>query len=481
VTVRIDSKVAEDIDSGSGGDEARRLRFVLETVGKTAWPGGLVPKEYAELVAKHNAKAEEDDNGLPFIDPAIPPGRDIRCIISVAMLSEGWDATTVTHVIGMRPFGSQLLCEQVVGRALRRTRYDLDEQGPLIGETAEVLGVPFQLIPLKTHASRTGPVKSKETHHVFAVDGKEEFEITFPVVEGYDDPGYAGVKIEWKKVPTLELDPLKVPDSVLVRPLVSHDGGLLPFGPGKSENFDLSEWRAGVRDQQVAFLIAEVATKRVLDEHGGAVPAHRLFPQLLGYARWLLENQVKPMGHRQRVDVALNPYFDRAVEALCGALVTVSRDRADTERARIPKGQAGLRSTAGVEFHTTRKVWSEVSRCHLNSCAMDTQQWEQSAAYYLDTHPKVQAWVKNDHLGLFIRYRLAGRPHNYVPDFIVRFANGRMLIIEVKGELGDAEIKQAAAWRWVAAVNREKSYGEWSYHLVRHPADVAALLDELGG
>jgi type III restriction enzyme len=109
VTVRIDSRVAEEIESGSGSDEARRLRFVLETVGKTSWPDGKVPDDYAAIVARNNAKAANDDSSAVFIDPTIPPGRDVRCIISVAMLSEGWDTTTVTHIVGLRPFGSQLL------------------------------------------------------------------------------------------------------------------------------------------------------------------------------------------------------------------------------------------------------------------------------------------------------------------------------------------------------------------------------------
>ena len=122
-----------------------------------------------------------------------------------------------------------------------------------------------------------------------------------------------------------------------------------------------------------------------------------------------------------------------------------------------------------------------MEKCHLNLCVADTGQWEQSAAYCLDVHPGVAAWVKNDHVGLQIRYRKAGRSHNYIPDFLVRLNGGQMLILEVKGQLGDALIKGNAAERWVKAVNREKRYSQWSYHLVRHPADVMALLDEMIG
>ncbi|WP_206199328.1 hydrolase [Parasulfuritortus cantonensis] len=480
VTVRIDSKVSEEIESGSGSDEARRLRFVLETVGKTAWPGGKVPDEYAAIVAKNNAKAAEDDSDVVWIDPAIPPGRDVRCIISVAMLSEGWDATTVTHVIGLRPFGSQLLCEQVVGRALRRTHYSMSDDGLLIVEDASVLGVPFELIPFKISGT-TGPIGEREVNHVFAVEDKSVFEITFPVVEGYDDPGHVGVEIDWNRVPTLELNPMTVPDSTLMRPMVTQDGKLLPFGPGGSQVLDLAEWRQDIREQHVAFRIAAQATGRWLEEHPQTIPTHQLFPQLLGYARALLDTRLAPMGGREKVDAALDPYFSQAVDSLVNALKPVAKERSEAEKARIPAGPAGMRSTAQVNFFTTRNVWGTVEKSHLNLCVADTKKWEQSAAYCLDVHPSVIAWAKNDHLGLMIRYRKGGKVHHYVPDFIVRLADERYLIVEVKGEVGDAELKKTGALRWCAGVNRDGRFGQWSYHLLKTPVDLMKLLDSIPG
>jgi type III restriction enzyme len=479
VTTRVDSKVAEEIESGSGSDEAKRLRFILETIGKTTWPGDAIPDEYAAIVAKHNAKAVESEDGLAFINPATPPGRDIRCIISVAMLTEGWDATTVTHIVGLRPFGSQLLCEQVVGRALRRTHYG-EENGLLIGEEAKVLGVPFELVPFKVKAS-TGSTAEPEIRHIFAVEDKSAFAITFPIVEGYDEPSYAGVVMDWDKVHAITLDPLQEPDSVLVRPMVAKDGSLLPYSPGQSQEINLTEWRQGIREQQVVFQLAAVLTQRVQKEYGDAVPSHRLFPQLLVYCREFLASKLELLGGRMPVDIALAPYFLQAIEALQAGLTPIGHERSEAERPRISPGPAGVGSTDSVDFFTTRNVWNVVAKCHLNACVADTQQWEQSAAYCLDVHPGVAAWVKNDHVGLHIRYRKAGRSHNYIPDFIVRLNNGRMLIIETKGQLGDALIKSSAAERWVKAVNREKRFGQWSYHLVTHPAKVMALLDEQTG
>jgi type III restriction enzyme len=282
MTVRIDSKVGEDIAAGGTSDETRRLRFVLETIGKTEWPGRKVPEEYAAIVERHNRKAlEDEDSGLVAINPDVPPGRDVRCIISVSMLSEGWDATTVTHVVGLRPFGSQLLCEQVVGRALRRTSYAVDpESGLFTEETAQIFGVPFELIPFKVEGGKPQP-PSPPANHVYAVSEKVEYEIEFPVVESYHDPGIVQVKVNWDRVGELVLDPDDVPDDVLLRGLTTPDGRLIAYGPGAPVRVSLEAWRRGIRVQQVAFELAKVLVHKWQEDRGNAIPAHRLFPQML--------------------------------------------------------------------------------------------------------------------------------------------------------------------------------------------------------
>src|SRR5262245_41173953 len=175
-TIRVDSKVVHETDSGQAkGDESRWMRFTLDTVGKTAWPMDrqkrpIYPEGFEELAAKLKR-------------PLHPPGRDVRCIVSVGMLTEGWDCNTVTHIIGLRPFMSQLLCEQVVGRGLRRARYDLTADNKFSEEVAKVFGVPFEVIPMKT--SGPSPRPPEKRHHVYAIPEKAAFEIKFPRVEGY--------------------------------------------------------------------------------------------------------------------------------------------------------------------------------------------------------------------------------------------------------------------------------------------------------
>ncbi len=114
------------------------------------------------------------------------PGRlgdSIRCVVSVAMLTEGWDADTVTHVLGVRAFGTQLLCEQVIGRALRRQSYDLNEEGLFNVEYADVLGEPFDFTAKPVVAP---PQPPRETIQVKAVrPERDHLEIRFPRVQGY--------------------------------------------------------------------------------------------------------------------------------------------------------------------------------------------------------------------------------------------------------------------------------------------------------
>jgi type III restriction enzyme len=475
LTVRIDSKVAEDVASGGSQDEARRLRFVLESVGKTQWPGARIPEEYSALVDKQNRKALEDDDesDAVTVDPSVPPGRNVRCIISVAMLSEGWDATTVTHVVGLRPFGSQLLCEQVVGRALRRTSYAIDETtGRFREETAKVFGVPFELIPFKVEGTRE-QAPTPPANHIFAATEKAQYEIEFPVVESYLDPGVTRLVVDWARVPKQVLDSADTPDATLMRGLAHQDGALAAYGPGAPELVSLEAWRARVRVQQVAFMVARELTKAWLDERGGSgVPTHVLFPRMLGMVNQYLTDKVELKGARALQDVAINPYFGRAKGALLDALVATDESGANRERPVIQS----TRSTKWVDFHTGKPI-APVQKCHLNAGVFDTNAFEQQAAFVFDTHPQVQKWVKNERLGFIIPYRREGTIRRYFPDFIAVTENGEKLIIETKGrDAPDVEIKKAAAVRWCQAVNNDGRFGTWSYHLVWEMGELQRLL-----
>ena len=484
VTVRIDSKVIEDIEEGGTKDENKRLRFILDTVGKAEWTGGKVPEDWSELVRKHNDKAASDDNdgSLKWIDERCPPGRDVRCIVSVAMLTEGWDANTVTHIVGLRPFGSQLLCEQVVGRALRRKSYALNEDTQRFAEeTAKVFGVPFELIPFKVTPHGPTPPQP-DPSHIYSVPEKAEHEITFPIVTGYHQSGALDVFVDWDQVSKVTIDPMQIPQLVELTPLTTPHGGLAAYGPGEKPVLSLKDWRAMFRNQQVAFRLAREICRRWQSDNGAAaVPVQQLFPKVAFAATRFLAEKLDRKGDSQPCDVLLvGEYMQAAIGSLLEAIKKGS-STAQSEVAVVPQGAAGRGSTLFVDFHTTKPIYP-VTRCHLNAMVADTQKWEQSAAFLLDSHPGVKSWVKNDRLGFYIPYRNRGLPARYVPDFLVVTDSGQNVIVEIKGQVTDsADAKAKAAQRWVAAVNRLGTHGNWHYLLVTDPGRLGQMLNGFTG
>ncbi|MDA3921163.1 MAG: hypothetical protein PF501_10860 [Salinisphaera sp.] len=447
--MRIDSRVVEDIEEGGTKNETRRLRFTMDTIGKAEWPGGRVPEEWSELVRKHNEKVANDDEGtLQWMDERIPPGRDVRCIVSVSMLTEGWDANTVTHIVGLRPFGSQLLCEQVVGRALRRRSYALKDDGSeqFAEETAKVFGVPFELVPFKVRESRD-QAEQPEPNHLYSVPEKAEYEITFPIVTGYQQSGGVDVAVEWDRVSQVTLDTMQIPQTVELTALTAPEGALSAYGPGDRPKLSLDEWRAQFRDQQVAFRLAREVCRRWQEENGAdAVPVTQLFQKVLFAARRFLadpEKLVRKDDDSQACDLlAVGHYMQAAVSTLLDA-IRKGGDDSIQELPVIPQGASGRGSTLYVDFYSTKPIYS-AEKCHLNTMVADTKKWEQSAAFALDAHPGVARWVKNDHLGFVIPYRKRNIQARYFPDFIVVLDSGLQLIVEVKGQYDDdADVK---AW-----------------------------------
>lgn len=204
---------------------------------------------------------------------------------------------------------------------------------------------------------------------------------------------------------------------------------------------------------------------------------------MVSAARRLLADPTKLIckGSTQPVDLLLvNKYAQTAVDHLFEALRQGTRTE-QAELPRIPVGAAGRGSTRYVDFHTTKPI-CPADKCHLNAMVADTEKWEQSAGFVLDTHPAVTRWVKNEHLGLRIPYRKHGVSAHYYPDFIAVLTTGLTLLIEIKGRYADdADLKAKAAQRWVAAVNRCGDYGTWQYLVITDPPKLMLELDQLTG
>ncbi|MCX4602400.1 DEAD/DEAH box helicase family protein [Streptomyces anulatus] len=407
-------------------------------------------------------------------------GEQVRCVVSVAMLTEGWDANTVTHILGIRAFRSQLLCEQVVGRGLRRRSYDVNDEGMFEPEYASVYGVPFAFIP--TDRPQTDPKPPRPTTLVRTVEGREHLRISFPKLTGYR---------------------LEIPDGGLFL-----SGDLEPFvvGPGTiptwteaapivGESELIEDAPESQRPQTVAYWLAKrLLTTHFRTEKDAGDNRPWLFPELVRVCRDWIDRAVSvEAGFDLGFLIRYVQWQARAADAVYAAVIRQEENR----RARLrpilrPFDPIG--STEAVSF-TTRKVAlvADQDRCEVSHVVLDGpagNTWEQLLMVYAEQHRDIVAYVKNDHLGFEIPYVHEGSRHNYVPDFLMRLrtADGdvsRTLIVEVSGGQkrlhlpGLTDMKIAAARdTWCVAVNNHGGFGRWGYLEVTDPTTASSELDE---
>ena len=449
VTFRIDTKLLAEAEAGESETKkevAERLRKVVDTIGKTEWEG-----------------------------EGEPPGKNIRCVVAVGMLNEGWDAQNVTQILGLRAFTSQLLCEQVVGRGLRRLNYD-DFSEP---EYVDVYGVPFEVIPVKKKPlSRTETAKVPTL--VRALPERKHLEITFPRVEGYVLDVRSRIRVDMSKIPYLVISPTEAPTEVIVKPTVGYRIGRPDrLGPGPEVLHDRNPFHQEKRLQATVYEIAAEITRRLKDKREEWSARHILFPQVLRIVWEYLEERVVLAEDTVLEEVALLKYRQQIVERLTEAI------EPDTEAGEPPllpviERFRPIGSTAEVLFRTVRPCVG-TTKSHISHVVLDAPKWEHSVAYRLERIPEVIAYAKNDHLDFTIPYEYRGVRHEYRPDYLVRWrmSEGRevKVILEVKGFKTEQDSqKEAAAQRWVRAVNNHGGFGQWTFCVCRDPEQVEETL-----
>ncbi len=458
-TLRIDSKMLADAESGKAGGESaeEQLRRVVDTVGKRG-----------------------------------EPGEQIRCVVSVQMLSEGWDANNVTHILGLRAFESQLLCEQVVGRGLRRMDYTPDPKtGRLTEEYVDVYGIPFSVIPYKGRPKDKRAPEDKPKNHVRAIPEREHMEIRFPIVESYTfDLKRNIITADVPGMETLRIEPASEPTAVFVKPRVGYEHGKPTlFGPGDFDVQDREKFYAVSHIQQIQFQIARRVVDGLLGFTGtGAaqngrlgVPAsrHQLFPQVYRYVAEYIETKVDFAGVN-RCELGLETYMKRVSERLMDA-IQPDDEQGEPPLLPILNQYNPVASTADVDFKTVQRVHS-TAKSHVNQVVLDTKTWESAAAFRLEQAPIVSRYVRNDQLGLNIPYQYEDASHYYEPDFLVGLTNGLTVILEIKGYQTDQDAaKHEAARRWVSAVNNWGEMGRWEFHVCRDPQRLGGELHGLAG
>ena len=456
VTLRIDSNllaIAESEDpNASRKDAAEELREIVATVGK---PG--------------------------------KKGEKVRCVVSVNMLSEGWDASNVTHILGLRAFGSQLLCEQVVGRGLRRMDYSVDEEtGLLSPEYVDIFGVPFSLIPFKGREPGK-PINGDDRpkNEVMALEERKQFEIRFPIVEGYaialrEDL----IKCDVDRIERMKLDPATTPTAAFLRPQVGYQiGSPSTHGGFGFELVDRRTYYESTHPQLIEFEIAKEIVRSLTETaHAGKESLQRkgrslLFPQVLRSVQQYIAQRVDFSGCHP-CEIGLKTYAEKISSLIIAA---IQPDDQKGESPLIPRlnRYKPIGSSANVHFKTTKPVQA-TQKSHLNFVACDTGSWEQAATFQLEASEHVLCYVRNDRLEFNIPYDYYKNTLPYEPDFIVKLKNGVNLVLEVKGQVrDDTDAKHQGARRWVAAVNNWGKLGEWDFLVCRDPQVLDRQMAEI--
>lgn len=384
-------------------------------------------------------------------------GDSIRCVVSVSMLTEGWDTNTVTHVLGVRAFGTQLLCEQVIGRALRRQSYDLNEDGLFNVEYADVLGIPFDFASKPVVAP---PQPPRETIHVKAVrPDRDALEIRFPRVLGYRTE-----LPEERLTATFSDDSYMDLTPELVGATSTTSSGII----GAAVNLTLKHTQ-DVRPSQVVYeLTSHLVNTKWRDGNGD--PQLHLFGQLKRIARQWLDEYLVCKGGTYPAQLVYKTLADMACEKITAGITRSLVGSNPIKAVLDPYNPTG--STANVNFNTSKTDRYETSsqRCHVNWVVLDSD-WESEFCRVAENHPKVLAYVKNHNLGLEVPYRFVAEMRKYRPDFIVLINDGKgmddplHLIVEIKGFRGeDARVKKETMdVYWIPGVNNLQTHGRWAF------------------
>ena len=399
------------------------------------------------------------------------PGEKIHNVISVGMLSEGWDAKTVTHIMGLRAFTSQLLCEQVVGRGLRRTSYEVNpETGLFEPEYVNIFGVPFTFLPHEGGENGPPPPPTPKTA-VEPDPAKAEFEIRWPNVVRIERVFQPTLVLDWSKVRRLELDAAQTAQVAELAPILEGKPDVT-----KIERIELERLAREFRTQRIIFETA----RDVFDQmkHTWQGSREVLLAQLVRIVEQFIRSDriaiSPPLFYqdelRRRLIITLN--MSRVVQHVWEAV-----RQKNTERL-IPVFDRDhpIRSTGEMRTWYTGKPCEWTLKSHINVCVYDSA-WEASDAFALDRSDAVAAWVKNDHLGFDVLYVYRGVVRKYRPDFLVRLKNGDMLVLETKGQDTEQDrVKREYLDEWTQAVNAHGGFGRWRAAVAKTPGEIRDIL-----
>lgn len=463
-TLHIDSKVLDKAEAREDDP------FVVACTSEEE----LNDDEETEAPKKKLSKKDQAEmlrRKVDSVGKAGAEGGEIQNVISVGMLSEGWDAKTVTHIMGLRAFTSQLLCEQVVGRGLRRTAYELNPETNLLEpEYVNIFGVPFTFLPHEGGEGNPPPPPSPKTE-IKPLSERASYEITWPNVARIDYEYRPKLTLDLAKVPLLELDAAATPTVADLAPIVEGKPDVK-----RISSIDLQELAGRFRMQRIVFETARDVYDQVQPTWKGNREV--LLAQLIRLAEAFIDSDritIKPPlfnqdDLRRRIMMTVN--MTKIVQHI------FERIRFENVQGRnlVFDRESPIRSTCDMRPWYTGRPGELTQRSHINFCVFDST-WEATEAYQLDRIDDIDAWVKNDHLGFEILYIWQGIVKKYRPDFLVRLPNGKHLVIEVKGQDSqENRSKRQFLQEWVDAVNENAGFGLWASDVVLSPKEIIGVI-----
>lgn len=471
-TLRVDSKVLEKAELGetatSDTDYEARLKSIVEAAN-------LPADRKQELLSKK--KEELLRELVDTVGKRGRAGQDLQNVISVAMLSEGWDAKNVTHIMGLRAFTSQLLCEQVIGRGLRRVSYDMETiVGPdgkgrelFKAEYVNIFGVPLSIFQDVGEGGEAPPAPKASTQ-IEALIERDGLEIRWPNVLRISAVVKPVLAVDWTKVEPLKLDPSQIPIAVDIAPAL---GGATDWK--HIQTIDLEKLPEEFQFQRLAFQAARKAFAELQKKFSGnkeylGVQLIRLVDEFLRSDKLDIPSLYHQDPLRKRILISMS--MDRVVQHLLRFVVEQNQERIEPIFDEdFPIGSTRYMRT----WYTTRPcqptVKSQISHLIVDSA------WEAHAANVMEKSELVSAYAKNDHLGFQIYYLWNGAKRRYIPDFLIRLTNGKTLILEIKGQDDDQNrAKHASLDTWVKGVNSNGGFGIWCWDVAYEPAQIQDII-----
>ncbi len=452
-TLQIDTKVLNEAEAGQNGNGGTSRKSVAE-----------------ELREKVDTVGQKDK-----------PGEQIQNVISVGMLSEGWDAKTVTHIMGLRAFTSQLLCEQVVGRGLRRTSYDVNQDTGLFEpEYVNVFGVPFTFLPHEGEGVGSGdgipPPPPTPKTRVHVEEDKRQFEITWPNVLRINHTYTPKLKIDLAKIQDLQLNPEDTPLKAELAQIIEGKPDITKkLKIIDLSNKDIEKLLTTLRRQRLIF----EAARDVFDQMQPSWPGSKeyLISQLIRIVEEFIDSDklvIQSVAYREdlkkRLLILLN--LNKIVQHLFSAI------RAENTEKLVPifDKEIPIKSTSKMPTWYTSKPCELADKSHISHVVYDSA-WEASEAFELEHNNDILSWAKNDHLGFVISYLYKGVVHSFYPDFLIKLSNSKMLVLEVKG-IDDEKnrTKRTALKEWIDAVNSDGRFGKWESDVSFRPSDIKDVI-----